>query len=156
MSAADQDPRTTTHGVPPEARAALPDGPDAGSEPSAPTAQPAGPPATAAEVDASEYRVDPATVRHAPRFGRFILLGVVLGALLSLALALLTPPSDLARSDLFWLLFIGLGVTGGLAGLGVAIVLDRRSWRRRAAPGALDTPTRDVPAAGEAPPAARS
>lgn len=75
--------------------------------------------------------VDRRTVRHAPRYGRFILVGVVLGAVVSLLLALLSSPSQFARSDLFWILFLALGLFGGIAGAVAAVVLDRRSLARR-------------------------
>jgi hypothetical protein len=77
--------------------------------------------------------VDRRTVRHAPRFGRFILAGVALGAVLAFLLAILTPPSQYARSDLFWILFLGLGFVCGIAAAGLAVVLDRRSLARREA-----------------------
>jgi len=75
--------------------------------------------------------VDRSTVRHAPRYGRFILAGVVLGAVVSGLLALLTPSSQYSPSDLFWLLFLLLGFVFGLAAAGLAVVLDRRSIMRR-------------------------
>ncbi|WP_448073603.1 hypothetical protein [Georgenia yuyongxinii] len=137
--AADPAPATDPDDIADPDDAAMAEGPAAPRPGPGGTAPEEGPLYRVADV------VDPETVRHAPRFGRFVLLGVVLGALLALALAVLTPPSDLARSDLFWLLFLGLGVTGGMAGLGVAVVLDRRSWRRRAAAGGHDAPTPDVP-----------
>lgn len=77
--------------------------------------------------------VDRRTVRQAPRFGRFILAGVALGAVLALLLAFLTPPSQYARSDLFWILFLGIGFICGIAAAGLAVVLDRRSLARREA-----------------------
>ncbi|MFH5821791.1 hypothetical protein [Georgenia sp. AZ-5] len=94
-------------------------------------------PAVELADDAPRYRVadlvDPATVRRAPRFGRFILTGVVLGALVSFAVTLFPGSSALARSDLFWLVFVTLGTVGGLAGAGLAVRADRRSWQRRQA-----------------------
>ncbi len=90
-----------------------------------------------ADADAPLYRVadvvDPGTVRHAPRFGRFILVGILVGALLSFLLTLVPGAGDLARSDLFWLLFISFGSLGALGGAVVALWLDRRSLRGRAA-----------------------
>ena len=94
-----------------------------------------------AEEQAAEERrvadvVDPATVRQAPRIGRFILLGAVLGTALAAVLALATPASELDRSDLFWFLLLGLAPVGALTGAVVALVLDRRSFRARSARGA--------------------
>ena len=77
--------------------------------------------------------VDRRTVRQAPRFGRFILAGVALGAVFAFLLAFLTPPSQYAWSDLFWILFLGLGFFFGIVAAGLAVVLDRRSLARREA-----------------------
>ncbi|RPF27259.1 hypothetical protein [Georgenia muralis] len=95
----------------------------------------------AAEGQAGEARrvadvVDPTTVRQAPRIGRFILLGAVLGIALAAVLALATPASELDRSDLFWFLLLGLAPVGALTGAVVALVLDRRSLRAQSARGA--------------------
>ncbi|UNX54557.1 hypothetical protein MF406_17005 [Georgenia sp. TF02-10] len=78
-------------------------------------------------------------MRHAPRLGRFIFTGVVLGAVVSLTLVLLTPPAAVGRSALFWLVFLSLGAVGGLAGAAVGVAADRRSWRR------VRRPARTVP-----------
>jgi hypothetical protein len=106
--------------------AVQPDTPEAASTVSATAASdPAEPEVRVADV------VDPSSVRHAPRYSRFILTGVVGGAVAALLIALLTPPSQYARSDLFWILFLGLGLLGGIVGATLAVVLDRRSLVRR-------------------------
>ena len=72
------------------------------------------------------------TLRRAPRFGRFALAGVAIGAFLAAAAAILGPPGDvLGRGAIFLLLFLALGSAGLLiAGL-VAVLAERRSLRRR-------------------------
>ena len=76
--------------------------------------------------------VDTSRVRRAPLYGRFGFAGVVVGALLSLGLTFVPVPQDqLSRGSLFLLLLIGLGTAGVLGGLAWALVLDRRSLRRR-------------------------
>ena len=93
--------------------------------PGAADAAPAEPEVRVADV------VDRSTVRHAPRYGRFILAGVLLGAVVAGLLALLTPPSQYSPGDLFWILFLLLGFVLGIAAAGLAVVLDRRSIRQR-------------------------
>ncbi|MFD1716311.1 hypothetical protein [Georgenia deserti] len=82
--------------------------------------------------------IDRRAVRRAPRYGRFIVLGIVLGAVLSFALSAVPPSQEavetgqvLARSDLFWLLFLTLGFFGGILGALVALLVDRVSLRSR-------------------------
>ncbi|WP_052436295.1 hypothetical protein [Georgenia sp. SUBG003] len=109
---------------------------DAPAEPADAPAEPADAPAEPADAPAEpEVRVadvvDRSTVRRAPRYGRFVLAGVALAAVVSGLLALLTPPSQYSPSDLFWILFLLLGFVLGLAAAGLAVVLDRRSVRRR-------------------------
>ena len=75
---------------------------------------------------------DESRIRRAPRYGRFALLGLILGAVVSLALTFVPVPNpELTRSDLFFLLLIGLGPAGIFAGLAGALLADRRSLRRR-------------------------
>jgi len=129
-----------------DATAPTPDGtdaPDAGGDRSradADGAEPRGVPdeATLARV------AEPARVRHAPKFGAFIVAGVLLGALVGLlAAALAGSSSGLAESDpqAFISVLGGQGgaravsafigaVVGGFAGAGAALVADRRSRRR--------------------------
>lgn len=73
--------------------------------------------------------LDPATIRHAPRLGRFVLAGIVLGALVALVLTFVPGVSALATSDLFWLLFLGTGLAGAVLGLVAFWWADRRSLR---------------------------
>ncbi|KAE8764619.1 hypothetical protein [Georgenia thermotolerans] len=143
--------------VPAETSAAAPPpGAPSGAEPAA-AEPPAGAPPAAESAGTEpaaepEYRVadlvDRSTVRRAPRFGRFVLAGILVGAVVSAGLAVLSPSDHLARSDLFWLLFLSLGAAGALAGLGVAVFLDRRSWEQRASrTGARPAPGGPVPGA---------
>ncbi|HLV03342.1 hypothetical protein [uncultured Georgenia sp.] len=100
--------------------------PDHPTDPAPDEAASAGDEPVARVVDAA----DPATVRRAPRYGRFALAGAVLGALLSLVLAPLGS-SGYSLRDVVIVLLIALGPIGTFAGLGVALLLDRRSLRRR-------------------------
>ncbi|PFG40228.1 hypothetical protein ATJ97_2749 [Georgenia soli] len=113
--------------------------------PAASEATPAEPEVRVADV------VDRSTVRHAPRYGRFILAGVLLGAVVAGLLALLTPASQYSPGDLFWILFLLLGFVLGLAAAGLAVVLDRRSLQRRDARAAE---RRTPPSEGTPPPEA--
>lgn len=79
---------------------------------------------------------DPAARRLAPKLGPFVVTGILLGALTAFAATYLTGSSALARSDLFWLVFLTTGLAGGFVGAQVFLVVDRRSLRRRDA--ALD------------------
>lgn len=72
----------------------------------------------------------PSTVRRAPRYGRFGMIGFLLGVIASLVLALVGV-SDFSTRDVFLVLLIGLGTAGIFGGLLVALVSDRRSMRRR-------------------------
>lgn len=70
------------------------------------------------------------TLRRAPRFGRFIVAGVLLGALLAAVAALLGPENAvLGRVAVFILVFLALGTAGAMIAAVIAIVADRRSAR---------------------------
>lgn len=72
----------------------------------------------------------PSTTRRAPRYGRFALAGVLVGALLSALAAILGPaPENLGRGTIFILVFLALGSIGALIGVLIAIAADRRSLR---------------------------
>lgn len=115
MSTSTPEPARTPESAPSPARAAAP--------------ETDGPPVVRAVEVADESRR-----RRAPRYGRFGLVGFVVGAFVSLALTLLPiGDSDLGQRDLFLLLVLGLGTAGVFAGLTVAYLLDRRSLRRRSA-----------------------
>ncbi|WP_182112855.1 histidine kinase [Actinotalea sp. JY-7876] len=70
-------------------------------------------------------------VRRAPRYRRFVQVGVLLGALVGVLLVLLGPdvPTELGRGPVT--VFVGLtgALVGALAGAVVAVVADRRSTR---------------------------
>lgn len=74
-------------------------------------------------------------MRRAPRYGRFAVVGFLLGAVLAAVLTQLpqdqTPLAQYAPRDVFLILLIALGVVGTLAGLTWALISDRRSLRRR-------------------------
>lgn len=66
--------------------------------------------------------------RRAPRYGRFVLTGLLLGGIVSFAAAFVTRGwSALTTSNAFWLLLMVLGVLGMLLGATVAYLIDRRS-----------------------------
>ena len=72
----------------------------------------------------------PSTTRRAPRYGRFALAGVLVGALVSALAAILGPqPEALSRGTIFLLVFLALGSLGALTGVLLAIAADRRSLR---------------------------
>ena len=68
--------------------------------------------------------------RAAPRYGRFIWTGLLLGAVLAFILAFVSRGwSGLTTTNTFWLLTIGLGALGMLIGAAVALRMDRKSLR---------------------------
>jgi hypothetical protein len=76
-------------------------------------------------------RLATGSTRRAPRLGRFIAVGVLVGAVIAAVVALLGPSGPvLGRDAVFLLLFLGLGMLGALTGAGVAVVADRRSAGR--------------------------
>ncbi|MFC4556303.1 hypothetical protein [Georgenia faecalis] len=98
-----------------------------GEEPAVAGEEPApAPPAVRTAV------VDPATLRRAPRYGRFAGVGVLLGALVAFGVAFLGD-SELGRGTIFLLLLVGLGSLGALVGALLAVRADRRSVRDRGA-----------------------
>jgi hypothetical protein len=71
---------------------------------------------------------DARTRRRAPRYGRFIGVGVLLGALLAAAVALLGPRGDVLGPDaIFLLLFLAFGSAGALLGGIAAVIAERRA-----------------------------
>jgi hypothetical protein len=94
---------------------ATPDGPSSGARPTKVVAR--------------------STLRRAPRLGRFVLAGVLVGAFLAATAAVLGPPGAiLGRGAIFLLVFLALGTAGAVTGGLVAVLAERRSLRRR--PGA--------------------
>jgi hypothetical protein len=68
----------------------------------------------------------PPAPRPAPRYGRFVVTGAVLGiALAALAAALATGDERYTWADVFRYLFVLGALLGGLAGGGLAAWLDR-------------------------------
>ncbi|HHW84309.1 MAG TPA: hypothetical protein GX743_10975 [Actinomycetales bacterium] len=75
----------------------------------------------------------PVTVRHrrAPRYGRFVAFGLLLGGIIAFVLAIITRGwSGLTQSDSFWVFLLYLGPAGMLLGALTAYLLDRRSAAR--------------------------
>ncbi|MCC2307620.1 histidine kinase [Cellulomonas chengniuliangii] len=101
--------------------------------------------ADAVPTEAELQRVaTPATVRRAPKVSVFMTLGALLGILIALVLVQVTASGGARGSDgagfisLFdglgsvrFLVGLALGVFGAFAGGAVAVVLDRRSARKR-------------------------
>ena len=89
-------------------------------------------------LDAEEISVNPAQVRRAPRFGRFVLVGVLLGLLVAFVQTRLATPEAIADAGgpwasnpwgFFWLMsaiFVPIAV---LLLCGIALLVDRRSRR---------------------------
>jgi len=91
-------------------------------------------------LEASEIAVDRTKVRRAPRFGRFITIGVLLGALVALVQTRLAHPDTIAVAGgpwasntwgFFWLMCAIFVPIGALLMCGLALLLDRRSRRGR-------------------------
>lgn len=69
--------------------------------------------------------------RKAPRYSRFIMLGIFFAALVAfIAVWVTTRQSEYRASDLFWLLMLWLGPLGILLGASTAFILDRRSLKK--------------------------
>ena len=93
-----------------------------------------GEPPVAGETPEGSERVYVAasTLRRAPRFGRFALVGIAAGALIAALAAILGPPGvTLGRGTIFLLLFLALGGAGLLVAGIVVVLAERRSLRRR-------------------------
>ncbi|WP_254431212.1 hypothetical protein [Agromyces sp. Marseille-P2726] len=91
-------------------------------------------PAEPVETDVTS---DTVTVRRAPRYGRFILLGVIVGAIVALILtfAFTGQPveGELVQFDkgqVFGFLLLVCGTIGAALGAVVALLIDRSSARR--------------------------
>lgn len=91
-----------------------------------------------AEPIETEVSDDVVTVRRAPRYGRFITLGALVGALVALILTFafsgqpaqpeLEPGFD--RGQVFGFLLLLCGAIGATLGAVVALILDRSSAKR--------------------------
>jgi uncharacterized membrane protein YdjX (TVP38/TMEM64 family) len=80
---------------------------------------------------------DTVTVRRAPRYGRFITLGVLVGAVVALILTFAfsgePPENELIQFDkgqIFGFLLLICGTIGAALGAVVALIIDRASLRR--------------------------
>lgn len=73
------------------------------------------------------------TVRRAPRYRRFVQVGVLLGVLVAIVLVLVLPAQEGSVGRATVVVFVaGAGaLVGALLGAVVALLVDRRSQRRR-------------------------
>lgn len=79
-----------------------------------------------AEPLETEVTGETVNVRRAPRYGRFILLGVALGVILALILTFAFPENpEFDRGQVFGFLLLGLGALGVAFGAAVALIFDR-------------------------------
>ncbi|WP_350348704.1 hypothetical protein ABIQ69_01880 [Agromyces sp. G08B096] len=77
-------------------------------------------------VVTSDVTDEAVTVRRAPRYGRFMVLGAALGVVLALILTFAFPESDeFDRGQVFGFLLLGLGAIGVAFGALVALLFDR-------------------------------
>ncbi|MBM7506119.1 hypothetical protein ACFPER_03300 [Agromyces aurantiacus] len=117
------------------------DGPEAAVEPVEPvepTPEPPHPTIAHMDVDPdagerleTELSSDAVTVRRAPRYPAFIGLGVVLGAIVALALTFLYPANgEFDRGQVFGFLLLWCGAFGAALGGVVALLVDRSLARR--------------------------
>ncbi|GAB2611383.1 hypothetical protein GCM10027067_23570 [Pseudactinotalea suaedae] len=90
--------------------------------------------------EANEIAVDPTRVRRAPRFGRFVTIGVLLGMLAAFVQTRLAHPDTIALAGgpwasntwgFFWLMCAIFVPIGALLMCGLALLLDRRSRRQK-------------------------
>lgn len=107
--------------------AADPDGADPdGADPDA--VVPPGPVPDADALDAGDIaRLTQGSTRRAPRYGRFVGVGVLVGVVLAAGVALLGPTGPtLGREAIFLLLALALGSAGALLGALGAVLAERR------------------------------
>ena len=96
-----------------------------------------GTPAEHVEPVETEVTSDTVMVRRAPRFGRFIILGAILGAIVALILTFAfdgrAPENELVQFDkgqVFGFLLLICGAVGVGLGAVVALIIDRTLARR--------------------------
>ncbi len=93
-----------------------------------PAAGVGGSPEEALETDVTS---DSVTVRRAPRYGRFITVGAIVGAVVALILTFVFPENEeFDRGQVFGFLVIACAAIGVALGALVALLLDRASARR--------------------------
>lgn len=89
-------------------------------------------------LEADEISVDPSRIRRAPRFGRFVLVGILLGLLVALVQTKLATPESIAEAGgpwasnawgFFWLMSAIFVPIAALLMCGLALFIDRRSRR---------------------------
>ncbi|MHA7179053.1 hypothetical protein ACX80J_02945 [Arthrobacter sp. MDB2-24] len=102
---------------------------DAHSEPAAPAAPTAGARTEPAAAEAPAYRE--VTVRRAPKFVPFMMLGAILGFLAALVLAY-TGPADptLTRESILGFFTVAFAIPGLILAALLVLVFDRRSVKR--------------------------
>ncbi len=88
-------------------------------------------PAVAAASEGAPHEPLEATHRRAPRYGRFILTGILCAGVIAFVTTLITQrQSDITPTNLYWVLMLYLVPIGVLVGATLALVLDRLSMKR--------------------------
>jgi len=92
---------------------------------------------TAAEPLETDQTTDTVTVRRAPRYGRFITLGAIVGAIVALILTFGFSGEpvegeliEFDKGQVFGFLLLVCGTIGAALGAVVALIIDRASARR--------------------------
>lgn len=87
--------------------------------------------AATAEHLETEVTNDAVTVRRAPRYGRFLTLGGILGAIVALILTVAFPDNpEFDKGQVFGFLLLACGAIGVALGALVALLLDRSLAKR--------------------------
>lgn len=88
--------------------------------------------AQAAEAEAAEPEAPVGAMhRRAPRYGRFILTGILIAGIIAFVTAIISAGQSGYRSaDIFWILMLWFAPFGILFGALTALAIDRRSMKR--------------------------
>lgn len=90
-------------------------------------------PSEPVDPHAVEIARDTATVRRAPRYSRFIMLGGLVGVVVALILTVAFPENDeFDQGQIFGFLLLACATVGVALGAVVALVIDRATARRAA------------------------